>query len=110
VPAAEPGAPTETVAITGIGVSDGKYIVDYETFGYTEDIAGLHVHFYWNDIEDYEAGMGPYEEDWFVWGGPRPFDGYLVGDRPDEATEMCAVVANADHTVVTGTGNCMALP
>jgi len=109
-PAPDPGASSETVAITGIGVSDGSYIVDYETFGYTEEITGLHVHFYWNDIEDYEAGMGPYEQDWFVWGGPRPFDGYLVADRPDGATEMCAVVANADHTVVTGTGNCMALP
>jgi len=102
--------PPETVAITDIGVAGGRFIVDYETFGYIEDMSSLHVHFYWNDIRDYEAGMGPYEQDWFVWAGPRPFDGYLVGDRPPGATEMCAVVANPDHTILTGTGNCMALP
>ena len=108
--AGDSSTPPETVAITDIGVADGRFIVDYETFGYTEDMLSLHVHFYWNDIREYEAGMGPYEQDWFVWAGPRPFDGYLVGDRPPGATEMCAVVANPDHTVLTGTGNCMALP
>lgn len=102
--------PAETVAITNIGVADGRYIVDYETFGYIEQLPGLHVHFYWNDIAEFEAGMGPYEEEWYVWGGPRPFDGYLVGDRSAEATEMCAVVANPDHTIITRTGNCMPLP
>jgi hypothetical protein len=68
------------------------------------------VHFYWDTIYEVQAGVGPTEKEWFVWGGPRPFDGYRVSDRPDTATAMCSVVANPDHTIKLGTGNCVDLP
>jgi hypothetical protein len=33
-----------------------------------------------------------------------------VHDRPAQATQMCALVANADHSVQLNTGNCVDLP
>ena len=104
------GDAPETVAITGITEEGGRYFVDYETTGYTEALPGEHVHFYWNDIDESQAGVGPDEAEWFVWGGPRPFNGYTVDERPSGATQICAVVANPDHTIKPGTGNCWDLP
>ena len=42
--------------------------------------------------------------------GPVPFALYSVGSRPAGANTMCALVANVDHSVQLGTGNCFALP
>ncbi len=100
----------ETVAITGITEEGGRYLVDYETTGYTEALPGEHVHFYWNSIYESEAGVGPNGAEWFVWGGPRPFNGYGVSDVPPGASAICSVVANPDHTIKPGTGNCWDLP
>ena len=100
----------ETVEILSIELEGGRYLVDYETTGYTEQLPGMHVHFYWNTIYEEEAGAGPNAAEWFVWGGPRPFTGYTASERPAGATEMCAVVANPDHTIKLGTGNCIVLP
>ena len=44
------------------------------------------------------------------WGGPSPFNGYPVNDIPNGATQMCALVANADHTIILGSGSCYPLP
>lgn len=108
--AASDSAVSETAEIVDIDVESGVYLVDYETTGYTEELPGVHVHFYWNDIYEVQAGEGPSARQWFVWGGPRPFDGYSTADRPDGATQMCIVVANPDHTIRAGTGNCFDLP
>ena len=51
-------------------------------------------------------GKGP----WFLYAGPVPFTGYKVSDRPSGADQMCILVANSDHSVVDGTGNCVELP
>ena len=102
--------PPETVEITGITVEGGRYLVEYVTRGYIEDLPGDHVHFYWDTVYESQAGVGPNEKEWFVWGGPRPFDGYRPTDRPDTANAMCSVVANPDHTIRSGTGNCFDLP
>jgi hypothetical protein len=102
--------PEVRVRISGIEVSDGRYLVSYETSGYTEQLPGDHVHFYWNTVAEARAGVGPDQEDWFVWGGPRPFDGYEVSDQPQDATAICAVAANPDHSIKPGTGNCYTLP
>jgi hypothetical protein len=48
--------------------------------------------------------------EWYVYGGPIPFKGWKVSDRPAKATQLCILVANSDHTVVQGTGNCVDLP
>jgi serine/threonine protein kinase len=111
----ETPTPTETlpplyVRINGITLnSSGQYVVDYETFGYTEVLPGMHVHFYFNTVPHEQAGS-PGSGPWFLYGGPRPFTGYRETDRPAQATQMCALVANSNHSVVAGSGNCFQLP
>jgi serine/threonine protein kinase len=100
----------ETVAIRAITVEGDRFIVDYETMGYTEALPGNHVHFYWNTVSESQSGVGANEAEWFVWGGPPPFSGYRLTDQPETAQGICAVVANADHTIRLGTGNCVATP
>ena len=105
--ATEPAGPT--VQITAIRLEGDTYIVDYTTIGYTEALPGTHIHFFFNTVPPDQAGV-PGSGPWVLWGGPRPFNGYKTGDRPAAATQMCALVANPDHTVIQGTGNCVNLP
>jgi serine/threonine protein kinase len=98
-----------TVHIRGISLSGSTYIVDYTTSGYTEALPGMHIHFFFNTVPPEQAGL-PGGGPWYVWGGPRPFNGYTTGDRPGSASQMCALVANADHSIVLNTGNCANLP
>ena len=85
-----------------------RYVVNYETFGYTEALPGNHIHFFFNTVPPAQAGVpgcGP----WYLYGGPRPFTGYGTGDR-GSASQMCALVANPDHSVIANSGNCANLP
>ncbi len=86
-----------------------QYVVDYETLGYTEQLPGQHVHFFFNTVPPEQAGQ-PGAGPWYVYGGPRPFTGYTLSDRPYDATQMCILVANPDHTVQLNSGNCLDLP
>jgi hypothetical protein len=45
-----------------------------------------------------------------MYGGESPFTGYGLDDRPAEATQLCAVVANPDHSVEAEGGACFELP
>ena len=107
--------PTETlpplyVRINSITVDNsGNYVVEYETFGYTEALPGMHVHFFFNTVPPEQAGS-PGSGPWYLYGGPRPFTKYREVDRPANATQMCALVANANHSVVPDSGNCVNLP
>lgn len=105
---APPAAP-QSVLITGISLSGGYYQVEYTTYGYTEQLPGMHIHFFFNNVLPEQAGI-PGSGPWYLWGGPRPFNGYSTSERPANATQMCALVANADHSVIQGTGNCLPLP
>jgi eukaryotic-like serine/threonine-protein kinase len=109
-PTEAPPAPQYSVRINSIRLENGRYIVEYGTTGYTEQLPGQHIHFYWNNISQERAGVGPNQASWFVYGGPRPFTGWGVNDRPAGVTAMCAIFANPDHTVVLNTGNCVNLP
>jgi hypothetical protein len=113
-PTDPPPAPTE---VTGprVGInqitSDGtNYIVDYTPYGYQPTLPGTHIHFFWNTVPPQNAGVGPTAESWILYGGPNPFTLYKVADRPAGATQMCALVANPDHTIQLNTGNCANLP
>ncbi len=97
------------VQITDITIENGQYVVDYVTYGYTEQLPGQHVHFFFNTVPPEQAG-NPGSGPWILYGGPRPFTQYGVGDRPAAATAMCALVANNDHSVIADSGNCMDLP
>jgi hypothetical protein len=113
-PTLEPTAtntlPPMYVRINDITINQSNsYVVEYETFGYTEVLPGQHVHFFFDTVPVEEAGS-PGPGNWYLYGGPRPFDKYRVSDRPQGATQMCALVANSNHTVIPETGNCFDLP
>ena len=101
---------TPSVRINRITINAQKqYVVEYETFGYTEKLPGMHVHFFFNTVPPEQAGV-PGSGPWILYGGPRPFTGYKVSDRPSSATKMCALVANPDHSIQLNSGNCVDLP
>jgi hypothetical protein len=89
--------------------SGGQYVVSYETFEYTEQLPGTHVHFFFNTVPPDQAGK-PGKGPWILYGGPRPFTGYKTSDRPANASQMCALVANADHSVQPDSGGCLPVP
>jgi hypothetical protein len=94
--------------INSIGLENGTYIVGYETSGYTEQVPGQHVHFYFDTVSEANAGV-PGSGPWKLYGGPRPFTQYSEADR-GAATAMCIRVANPDHSIISGSGNCYPLP
>jgi len=99
-----------SVRITGITLdANNHYVVAYETTGYTETLPGMHVHFFFNTVSQENAGV-PGSGPWILYGGPRPFTQYTTGDRPAAATQMCALVANPDHSIQLNSGNCVNLP
>jgi hypothetical protein len=106
--------PTPTPAgrqarILGITSSGGRYVVDYAVYNYKQVLPGRHVHFFFDTVKPAQAGV-PGKGPWILYAGPIPFKGYKVSDRPSAATKMCILVANMDHSVIQGTGNCMTLP
>ncbi|MBE0696970.1 MAG: serine/threonine protein kinase [Anaerolineaceae bacterium] len=106
-----PTIPTDRpyVLIKNITIQNGRYVVEYETYGYTEKLPGMHVHFFFDTVSPENAGM-PGSGPWILYGGPRPFTKYAVSDRPAYANKMCALVANPNHSVQKESGNCIDLP
>ena len=109
-------APTPTPTPAGrqarileITTSGGRYVIDYDVFGYDPVLPGRHVHFFFDTVSQAQAGV-PGKGPWILYAGPVPFTEYRVSDRPNGATQMCILVANQDHSVVQDTGNCMDLP
>lgn len=96
--------------ITAITIVEGRYSVEFRTFGYFSDTSSTHVHFFWNTIAPDQAGVPANPGNWKLYGSPSPFTGYTVSERPGGATQMCILVANPDHSVELGTGNCVNLP
>ncbi len=95
--------------ITGISLSGDDYAVTFETYGFVPEMPGQHVHFFFDTVPPDQAGV-PGTGPWYVYAGPSPFTGYGPADRPAAAMQMCILVANHDHSVIQGTGNCVALP
>jgi hypothetical protein len=106
------GGPTSefTVQITQVRFDEqGNYVADYVTQGFTEQLPGMHLHFFFNSVPPEEVGLNG-GGNRLMYGGPSPFTGYASTDRPAEATQLCALVTNPDHSVILGSGNCMPLP
>jgi hypothetical protein len=113
--AAQPAPAPNTARINRIWVLDGRYFVDFETFGFTPQLPGQHVHFFFDSVPPEQAGMpgsGPWQLYPAEAGQPasNPFTLLTEAQRPPNASQMCILVANNDHSVNHGTGNCMALP
>ena len=102
-----PSSPS--VRITGISEDNGRYLINFQTSGYTPALPGVHIHFFFNTVTQENAGS-PGSGPWKLYGGGSPFTEYTANDRPGGATQMCALVANADHSIQLGTGNCVNLP
>jgi hypothetical protein len=98
------------VRINGITLDGDTYVVDYETFNFTEQLPGTHVHFYFDTVPVEQAGV-PGSGPWVLYGGPRPFRGLTTAAKPADATQICARVANPDHSLYSyDSGNCWYLP
>jgi hypothetical protein len=98
-----------SATITGISLVGNQYHVAFQTTGFTPDIMHTHVHFFFNTVPPEQAGL-PGSGPWYVYGGGSPFTGYGLAGRPQAATQLCALVANHDHSVIPGSGNCLNLP
>jgi hypothetical protein len=113
--AAAPEPAPNTARINSISVQDGRYVVDFETFGFTPQMPGQHVHFFFDSVPPEQAGM-PGSGPWQLYpaaagqSGASPFTLLTVASRPPNANQMCILVANPDHSVIQGTGNCANLP
>lgn len=97
------------VVITGIRVEGNLYAVDYDVHNFTDS---LHVHIFFNTVPPEQAGSpgsGPWKLTWGSYGDP-PFTQYTIANRPANATQMCALVANSNHSIQLNTGNCVDLP
>lgn len=109
---AVPPTPTPTgpyVVITGIRAEANFYAVDYDVHNFTDS---LHVHIFFNTVPPDQAGSpgaGPWKLTWGSYGDP-PFTQYTIANRPANATQMCALVANSNHSVQQNSGNCVDLP
>jgi hypothetical protein len=112
-PPAPTATPTPTFRwsqITGISVSGSNYSIDYIAGNFEPALPdAMHVHFFFNTVSPENAGF-PGSGPWHLYGGPAPYTGYPLSERPSGATQMCILVANPNHSVVQGTGNCVDLP
>jgi len=118
VPTDTPIPPTPTpdkpyVVITDITLDNNYYyVVDYEVHNYPSDSPGMHVHMFFDTVPPEQAGSpgsGPWKLTWGQYGDP-PFVQYAETDRPSGANQMCALVANPNHSVQLNSGNCIDLP
>ncbi|HUF36970.1 MAG TPA: protein kinase [Anaerolineales bacterium] len=115
--------PTEPVGpyvlITEIVLENGVYFVTYEVFNFTPLIStnteSMHIHFFWNTYDPITVGVNGIGDStgggsWSLYDVPSPFNRLSVSNRPTGATQICALVANYDHSINLDTGNCVDLP
>ena len=104
-----PTPETPYVVITDIRLENNQYVVDFEMHNSTDD---LHVHMFFDTVPPEQAGS-PGSGPWKLIGGaygPSPFTEYGPANRPANATQMCALIANPNHSVQPNSGNCVDLP
>ncbi len=106
-----PTPDTPYVVITGIRIENNVYVVDYEMNNFPS-APQLHVHMFFNTVPPEQAGS-PGSGPWKLTGGPygnSPFTQYGPANRPPNATQMCSLVANTNHSIILNSGNCVDLP
>ncbi|MFK7802655.1 MAG: hypothetical protein AB8G95_13555 [Anaerolineae bacterium] len=111
----EAAAQTPKVTITNITLNGDRYSVDFVASGYQPALPGMHMHFFFETVPAEQAGApggGPWQIYPNTNGGAAssPMTLYGVNDRPSGANQLCVLVANANHSVNLGTGNCYPLP
>jgi serine/threonine protein kinase len=106
-----PTPETPYVVITGIRLENNAYVVDYEINNFPSS-PQLHVHMFFNTVPPEQAGS-PASGPWKLTSGPygdSPFTQYGPANRPPNATQMCSLVANTNHSIILNSGNCVDLP
>jgi serine/threonine-protein kinase len=106
-----PTPSTPYVVIVAIRVEGPFYAVDYEVHNFPEG-SNLHVHMFFNTVPPEQAGSpgsGPWKLTYGQYGNP-PFTQYTLANRPPNATQLCALVANPNHSIQLNSGNCIDLP
>lgn len=121
-PPPEPtGPPTEDlpggryVQIDSITAEGQSYAINFTPYNFDPLIGSgpqdFHIHFFWDTVEPQNAGTnGPNPGSWELYDGASPFTAFSFAARPPEATQLCALVADAAHGVTVGSGNCATLP
>ncbi len=90
---------------------DFAYEVHFDT-NYETDNSNYHVHFFFDTVPPEQAGT-PGGGPWLIYDGSSPFTQYSFFDRPfgsGGAERICALVANPNHSIRLGSGNCVKLP
>jgi hypothetical protein len=90
-----------TVTIINIQNVGTRYSVDFTPSGYTPTQGGIHTHFYYNTEANSVMDK--------MFSGPSPYS-LDTTTKPAGATQLCAIVAEANHAVIAGSGNCFDLP
>ena len=113
------------LAGVAVDTDTGEMTVPYQTFGFVPELepADYHLHFYLDTVVDGDERKAGAQEpggSWKLWDGLGPFTsfggengrtGYTLADAKAEgARHLCVLVAEADHTVLPGTGNCAPIP
>lgn len=104
-----PTPETPYVVITNISLDGSSYVVDFEMHNALDS---QHVHMFFNSVPPEQAGS-PGSGPWKLIGGAygtSPFNGYGPANRPSNATQMCSLIANSNHTIILNSGNCVDLP
>ena len=119
---------TKFVQITDVRVSGSNYTVYFQPFNYAPVLPGEHIHFFFNTVDPQYAGNQPDGSPctppggssgqckWKIYpstnGGSAasPYTGYALAERPAGATQMCALVANPNHSIQPNSGTCYNLP
>ncbi len=97
-------------SITAITLdAQNRYAVEYQAQGFSEQLPGTHIHFFFNTFSADQVGSTG-GGNRLMYGGPSPFTGYTPADRPEGAAQLCALVALPDHSVLPDSGNCVDLP
>ncbi|HSJ58880.1 MAG TPA: protein kinase, partial [Anaerolineae bacterium] len=112
VEAPPPGSEPELKSIEIVSITvdaESRYVVDFEVDGFEPAYPGTHIHFFFNTFSPADVGIGG-DANRRSYGGAPPFTGYTTEERPPNATELCSVVANPEHSVVPESGNCFLLP
>lgn len=114
-PTTDPNLPTPLppgfpfVLLVSAAQEGDHYRVVYETVGFIESLEGRHIHFYYNNVTEADAGASG-QGAFMMHPGPRPFIGALVSERPPDATQICATAAEPNHEIIPNSGSCIDLP
>jgi hypothetical protein len=104
-------------SIDSINLNGRMFVVTYRAFGFEPRLSGSnkHLHFFFDTVTPANAGS-PGKGPWQIFPttegslGESPFTLLGVDNVPAGARRLCVLVANANHSVIANTGNCVALP